>query len=99
MRAGCSRPARVLAARASSYSFSSQTMIMVKTMPIDGLPALRRASSRAAEISPDVRVGAGVMIGHGRRQLKPSRASISFDPAGPHEPGSYGSGMSFNPAQ
>ena len=50
IRDGCSRPASMLASSALAYSDSSQTMIRVSTMPMAGLPALRRACSSAEEI-------------------------------------------------
>ena len=62
-------------------------------MPIAGLPALRRARSRAEEMLAVV-VSVSVMIidfaasFHGRLQTWPSRASISVAQAGPQPPGS-----------
>src|SRR6478672_11797742 len=44
----------MLPRRADSYSFSSATMIKVSTMPMAGLPALRRALTSAEPIFADV---------------------------------------------
>ena len=115
IRDGCSRPAAMLASSASANSDSSQTTIRVSTMPSDGLPAVRRARSSSAEIWAELvsssvmimtvlaaRAGARCARAdpcHGRRQVKPSRASIASAPAGPQDPGSYGSGCSDRPAQ
>jgi hypothetical protein len=73
-------------------------MIKVSTMPDAGLPALRRALSRAELIVAEF-VSLSVMImknplcrrdfgRHGRRHANPSLASISSALAGPQVPAS-----------
>ena len=98
IRDGCSRPAAMLASMALGYSDSSQTMIKVSTMPWAGLPS---AAPSAKKFCGDLR-RRGVVKGddhYGRLQLKPSRASMTSAPLGPHDPGSYGSGCSGRLAQ
>jgi len=61
IRDGCSRPAAMLASRASANSAASQTTIRVSTRPWAGLPAERRARSSSAEIFAEL-VSSRVMI-------------------------------------
>src|SRR6478609_2166534 len=90
----------MLDCRAVSYSLSSTTMIKVSTMPMAGLPARRRALTRAEEISAEV-VFSNSMITTvlaARAGVRFAHAFLSRSPPGSAVPSEHLVGVGRPPA-